>query len=89
MADGTEPGTSDASINAVAAHGMLHSLTVAKGAVETVRQHWAQLDDETRTRLLSRAEEHLSFLADSFGDMIRGIPSETRRFLDSLHEDRE
>lgn len=89
MADGTAPGTSDASINAVAAHGMLHSLTVAKGSVETVRQHWERLDPETRLRLLARAEEHLAFLSQSLGDLIRGIPSEARQFLDSLHDDRD
>lgn len=89
MADGTGPGSSDASINAVAAHGMLHSLTVAKGAVETVRQHWESLDAETRVRLLSRAEEHLAFLAESLGDLIRGIPSEAREFLDSLDHERD
>ena len=89
MADGTGPGSSDASINAVAAHGMLHSLTVAKGAVETVRQHWESLDPETRVRLLARAEEHLAFLAESLSDLIRGIPSEAREFLDSLQNERD
>lgn len=89
MADGTGPGSSDASINAVAAHGMLHSLTVAKGAVETVRQHWESLDPELRIGLLTRAEEHLAFLAESLGDLIRGIPSEAREFLDSLHDERD
>lgn len=89
MADGTGPGSNDASINAVAAHGMLHSLTVAKGAVETVRQHWEHLDEETRLRLLSRAEEHLAFLAESLGDLIRGIPAETRQSLDSLQDERD
>jgi hypothetical protein len=89
MADGTGSGSNDASINAVAAHGMLHALTVAKGAVETVRQHWERLDPETRVRLLSRAEEHLAFLAESLGDLIRGIPSEAREFLDSLHTERD
>lgn len=89
MADGPGPGSNDASINAVAAHGMLHSLTVAKGAVETVRQHWEHIDEETRLRLLARAEEHLTFLAESLGDLIRGIPSEARTFLDSLQNERD
>ena len=74
----------DAAITSVAAHGMLNSVGVAKATISTIRLHWDRLDEETILRLLLRAEAQLTFLGDTLGDLVRGIPSETRQFLDAL-----
>ena len=86
MAEQTEDRTEESAITSVAAHGMLNSLGVAKATVATLRLHWGKIDDETCVRLLGRAEEQLGFLAESLTDLVRGIPTETRHFLDSLQE---
>jgi hypothetical protein len=87
-----EDGTTDAdsaAITSVAAHGMLNSLGVARATIATLRLHWAQLDEETCVRLLGRAEEQLTFLGETLSDIVRGIPSDTRAYLDTLREGRE
>ncbi len=78
----------DAALTSVAAHGMLNSVGVAKATVATLRLHWGQIDEDTCLRLLARAEEQLGFLADSLVELVRGIPVETRDFLDGLHDQR-
>ena len=90
MADSSETrASSDAALTSVAAHGMLNSLGVAKATVATLRLHWEKLDSETCVRLLTRAEEQLTFLGDSLIDLVRGIPAETREFLDTLQDTRD
>ena len=86
MAECAEPRNDTAAITSVAAHGMLNSLGVAKATVATLRLHWDKLDQETCVKLLTRAEEQLGFLGDSLSDLVRGIPGETREFLDSLQK---
>ena len=78
------PQQLDAALTSVAAHGMLNSLGVAKATISTIRLHWNRLDEETCLRLLLRAEAQLTFLGETLGDLVRGIPSETRQFLDAL-----
>ena len=82
------PKELDAALTSVAAHGMLNSLGVAKATISTIRLHWNRIDEETCLRLLLRAEAQLTFLGDTLGDLIRGIPSETRQFLDNLPDTR-
>lgn len=91
MADDGEGGSTDerAALTSVAAHGMLNSLGVARATIATLRLHWAQLDEETCVRLLGRAEDQLTFLGETLSDLVRGIPSDTRDFLDTLREGRE
>ena len=89
MADEGETSADTAAITSVAAHGMLNSLGVARATIATLRLHWAQLDEETCVRLLGRAEEQLAFLGDTLSDVVRGIPADTRQFLDTLREGRE
>ena len=86
MADLQDPVPIDASLTAVEAHGMLNSLSVARATVSTLRLHWGKLDDDVCLTLLRRAEEQLTFLTDSLGDLVRGIPAETREFLDELRQ---
>ena len=89
MADEVEhPKAIDAALTSVAAHGMLNSLGVAKATISTIRLHWARLDEETILRLLLRAEAQLTFLGDTLGDLVRGIPSEARQLLDTLPDTR-
>lgn len=82
------PKQLDAALTSVAAHGMLNSLGVAKATISTIRLHWDRLDQETVLRLLLRAEAQLTFLGDTLGDLVRGIPTETRTFLDMLPDTR-
>ena len=90
MADDSERvDVTDAAVASVSAHGMLNSLGVAKATVATLRLHWASLDEETCLRLLGRAEEQLTFLGESLADLVRGIPGETRDFLDTLQPRRD
>ena len=85
MAEDVEhPTRVDAALTSVAAHGMLNSLGVAKATISTIRLHWDRLDQETCQRLLLRAEAQLTFLGDTLGDLVRGIPSEAREVLDEL-----
>ena len=84
-----ESSAERAAITSVAAHGMLNSLGVARATIATLRLHWAQLDEETCVRLLGRAEEQLTFLGETLSDLVRGIPSDTREFLDTLREGRD
>ena len=78
----------DAAITSVAAHGMLNSVGVAKATISTIRLHWDRLDEETVLRLLLRAEAQLTFLGDTLGDLVRGIPTEARELLDTLPDTR-
>jgi hypothetical protein len=39
-------------------------------------------------RLLLRAEAQLTFLGDTLGDLVRGIPAEARDLLDTLPDTR-
>ena len=89
MTEDGDIGADSAAISSVAAHGMLNSLGVARATIATLRLHWAQLDEETCVRLLGRAEDQLTFLGDTLSDVVRGIPSDTRAFLDTLREGRE
>jgi hypothetical protein len=75
-----------AAITSVAAHGLLNSVGVAKATVATLRLHWGSLDEATCLRLLARAEEQLSFLGESLSDLVRGIPGDTRAYLDALDD---
>jgi hypothetical protein len=84
---GTKPD--DAALTSVAAHGLLNSVGVAKATVATIRLHWGTLDEATCLRLLERAEEQLSFLGESLSDLVRGIPGDTRQYLDGLQDGRE
>ncbi len=89
MVGDREVPSDESAILSVAAHGMLNSLGVAKATVATLRIHWGKLDEETCIDLLTRAEEQLSFLAESFADLVRGSPAETRTFLDELPSARD
>jgi hypothetical protein len=86
--DGARQPTVDAALTSVAAHGLLNSVGVAKATVATLRLHWGSLDEATCLRLLTRAEEQLGFLGDSLADLVRGIPAETRTYLDELDAER-
>lgn len=77
----------DAGLLSVEAHGMLNSLTVALATVATLRLSWGEIDDAHCLRLLGRAEEQLVLLSDTLTDLVRGIPAETRTFLDELRHD--
>jgi hypothetical protein len=82
--DVEQPAQADAALTSIAAHGMLNSLGVAKATISTIRLHWKRLDEETCLRLLLRAEAQLTFLGDTLGDLVRGIPADARDLLDDL-----
>jgi hypothetical protein len=80
----TDTAQTDAALTSVAAHGMLNSLGVARATVATLRLNWSRLDEATCLRLLQRAEDQLAFLSEMLGDLVRGIPGETRSVLDEI-----
>lgn len=87
MAENPTRGGLDAGLLSVEAHGMLNSLTVALATVATLRSSWGEIDEEHCLRLLGRAEEQLVLLSDTLTDLVRGIPIDTRTFLDELRQD--
>lgn len=88
MADETNAAALGLGLTSVEAHGMLNSLSVVRATVSTLRLHWGKIDDERCLSLLERAEEQLEFLSESLGDLVRGIPQETRAYLDDLRQTR-
>ena len=83
-----EEAASQVGLTSVEAHGLLNSLSVVRATVSTLRLHWGKIDDERSLWMLERAEEQLEFLTESLGDLVRGIPQETRAFLDDLRQAR-
>ncbi len=87
MAEDIEGTTTlDLGLTALEAHGMLNSLSVVRATVSTIRLHWGRIEDERCIELLERAEEQLVFLSDSLSDLVRGLPSDAREFLDELRQ---
>ena len=76
--------TDDDGLLAVVAHSLLGSISVVIGAVETVRDHWDDLDEATRTHLLSRASVQAEHVSNSLKDLLRGQPEEVLDALDAL-----
>src|SRR5437763_17027217 len=58
---------------AVVAHGLLRSVTVVQGGVETLRLRWATLDDAVRDEILSAVMDHAVLIGASLQDLVRGI----------------
>lgn len=86
MADDFDVAGFEVGLTAVEAHAMLNHLSVARATVSTLRLHWGKIEEEKCIHLLERAEEQLVYLGDSLGDLVRGIPQETRSFLDGLRK---
>jgi hypothetical protein len=58
---------------AVVAHGLLRSVTIVQGGIETVRRRWSVLDEETRDEILRAAMDHAVLIGASLQDLVRGM----------------
>ena len=59
----------------VVAHGLLRSVTVVQGGVETLCLRWEALDDESRQAIMQAVMDHAVLIGASLQDLVRGITS--------------
>jgi hypothetical protein len=57
----------------VVAHGLLRSVTVVQGGVETLRLRWDVLDDEAREEIMQAVMDHAVLIGASLQDLVRGM----------------
>src|SRR5947207_2941363 len=60
---------------AVVAHGLLRSITVVQGGVETLRRRWDLLDACTRDEIMQAVMDHAVLIGASLQDLVRGMAS--------------
>jgi len=58
---------------AVVAHGLLRSITVVQGGVETLRRRWDLLDPCTRDEIMQAVMDHAVLIGASLQDLVRGM----------------
>ena len=58
---------------AVVAHGLLRSVTVVQGGVETLRRRWDCLDECTREEIMQAVMDHAVLIGASLQDLVRGL----------------
>src|SRR5437763_7534750 len=59
---------------AVVAHGLLRSITVVQGGVETLRRRWDSLETCTRNEIMQAVMDHAVLIGASLQDLVRGMP---------------
>ncbi|MCU1451049.1 MAG: hypothetical protein JWP02_3219 [Acidimicrobiales bacterium] len=57
----------------VVAHGLLRSVTVVQGGVETLRLRWDVLDDASREEIMQAVMDHAVLIGASLQDLVRGM----------------
>jgi hypothetical protein len=57
----------------VVAHGLLRSVTVVQGGVETLCLRWRALDDGAREAIMHAVMDHADLIGASLQDLVRGI----------------
>jgi hypothetical protein len=57
----------------VVAHGLLRSVTVVQGGVETLRLRWDCLDDDARDEIMQAVMDHAVLIGASLQDLVRGM----------------
>jgi hypothetical protein len=57
----------------VVAHGLLRSVTVVQGGVETLRLRWDVLDNEAREEIMQAVMDHAVLIGASLQDLVRGM----------------
>ena len=68
---------------AVMAHSLLNSVGVISGAAETLKIHWARLDDQLKVELLEKIIQQAGHVSGVLGDLVRSGRPE---LIDALNE---
>ena len=72
---------------AVMAHSLLNSMGVIAGAAETMKLHWARLDDAVKVELLDKIISQSGLVTGVLGDLVRSGRPELVDALDHLTDD--
>ena len=70
---------------AVVTHGVVGTLAVARGAAETLRGSWGDLDDESRLRLVDMVLDQVTHASGVLQDAGKGLSPEAVSALDRMH----
>ena len=70
---------------AVMAHSLLNSVGVISGAAETMKLHWARLDDGIKIELLEKIIQQSALVSGVLGDLVRSGRPELVEALNELH----
>jgi hypothetical protein len=82
---GADDGTT-----AVIAHGLLNSVSAIQMGAHALRESWEQMSPEQRDQIIGLVADQASHIRGILSDMIRGLPPEVVRALNSLDDfDRE
>jgi len=71
---------------AVMAHSLLNSVGVITGAAETMKLHWARLDDAVKLELLEKIIAQSALVSGILGDLVRSGSPEVLEVLDHMTE---
>jgi len=82
--DGPEPPWDAAA--AVLAHSLLNSVNAVQMGAHALRRGWRDLDEEKRDELLKIIADQAAHIRGILQDMIRGLPSDVMRALNTLEE---
>jgi K+-sensing histidine kinase KdpD len=74
----------DDDLLAVVAHSLLNSMSVITGNALTLDEHWARLDDATRSELLQRIVTQSTHVAGVLTDLVRSGNPELVAALEEL-----
>jgi len=74
----------DAAAAAVIAHGLLNSVSAIQMGAHALREGWNLMTDEQREEILAVLSDQASHVRGVLQDMIRGLPAEVIRALNSL-----
>jgi signal transduction histidine kinase len=69
---------------AVMAHGLLNSMGVISGAAETMKLHWARLDDDLKLELIDKMIAQAALVSGVLTDLVRSGRPELVEALDQL-----
>ena len=81
---GERPESDDAAAAAVIAHGLLNSVSAIQMGAHALREGWRLMTDEQREEILGVLSDQASHVRGVLQDMIRGLPAEVIRALNSL-----
>jgi hypothetical protein len=79
-------GADDAAI-AVVAHGLLNSISAIQLGAHALRESWDKLDDAQRRQVIDVLVDQSAHVRGVLQDLIRGLPAEVIRALNSLDPD--
>ncbi len=71
-------------LTAVVAHGLLTSMSVVSGGIETVKERWADLTTSERELLLERALAHAAFVSEGLKTISKGLTEGAIAELEAL-----